>query len=319
MLKEIKINEIEGFRIGNAQDLEGATGCTAIVCPTGAVGGVEVRGGGPATRETDLLDPVNMIEKVFCVLFSGGSAYGLAAAEGAMAYLEEHDIGFDVTVGKVPIVPAACLFDLVVGDPKCRPDRAMGYAALVDAEKNRPQEGIIGAGTGATVGKLWGAERAMKSGLGCFAQQIGALKVGAVVAVNAFGNVVDVENHESLAGLLDENQSRIISTTESLKIFADNNFNAFQGNTTLGCVITNARLSKAQAKKVAMMAHNGYARAIHPVHTSADGDTIFTLAHGDVEAHIDVVGVAAAEVMAKAINRAVRVASAYGFKGNLDL
>lgn len=319
MLKEIKINEIPGFRIGNAQDEIGGSGCTAIVCPEGAVAGVEVRGGGPATRETDLLDPVNMVDKIFCVMLSGGSAFGLAAAEGAMTYLEEHDIGFDVGVGKVPIVPSACIFDLIVADPKCRPGHQMGYDALVDAEKNDPAMGSVGAGTGAVVGKLWGAERAMKSGLGFFAQQIGPLKVGAVVAVNAFGNVIDVETHKSLAGLLDENHSRIISTTNSLKIFADSGFNAFQGNTTIGCILTNASLTKAQAKKVAMMAHNGYARAIHPVHTSVDGDAIFTMAHGEVEAHIDVIGVTAAEVMAKAINRAVKVASAYGFKGNLDL
>ncbi len=318
-MKEIDIRTIEGIFIGNAQDTEGGTGCTAIYCPEGAVGGVDVRGGGPATRETDLLHPVNMIEKVHCVMLCGGSAYGLAAAEGAMMYLEEHDIGFDVGVGKVPIVPSACLFDLVVGDPSRRPDREMGYQALVCAEKNEAKEGLYGAGTGATVGKLCGAERAMKSGLGFFAEQVGEVKVGAVVAVNAIGDIFDPETHQPIAGLLNEERTAVASTTETFKAIADSNFSAFQGNTTLGCILTNAKLTKAQANKVAMMAHDGYARAIRPVHTSNDGDTIFTMAYGSVETHIDMVGILAAEVMEKAIARAVRVPSAYGLIGSLDL
>ena len=236
-----------------------------------------------------------------------------------MAYLEEHEVGFDVGVGRVPIIPSACLFDLVVGNPKCRPDREMGYAALVDAEKNAPQSGLVGAGTGATVGKICGAERAMKSGLGIYAEQIGDLEVGAVVAVNALGDVMDWETHRPLAGLLKEDGTGVASTLTAFKQIVDPNFSAFQGNTTLGCVITNAVLTKSQAKKVAMMTHNGYARAICPVHTSADGDAIFTMAKGKVEAHIDVVGAVAAEVMMKAICRAVKVPSAYGFKGYLDL
>lgn len=318
-MAEISIQNIEGFFIGNAQDLEGGTGCTAIYCPEGASTGVDVRGGGPATRETDLLNPVNMVDKIHCVMLSGGSAFGLAAADGAMAYLEEHEVGFDVGVGRVPIIPSACLFDLVVGNPKCRPDSEMGYAALVDAEKNAPQSGLVGAGTGATVGKICGAERAMKSGLGIYAEQIGDLKVGAVVAVNALGDVTDWETRRPLAGLLKEDGTGVASTLTVFKQIVDPSFSAFQGNTTLGCVITNAVLTKAQVKKVAMMAHNGYARAICPVHTSADGDAIFAMAKGEVEAHIDVVGAVAAEVMMKAICRAVKVPSAYGFKGYLDL
>ena len=318
-MKKIDIRSIEGILIGNAQDEKGGTGCTAIYCPEGAVAGVDVRGGGPATRETDLLNPVNMIEKIHCVMLSGGSAYGLAAAEGAMAYLEEHGVGFDVGVGKVPIVPSACLFDLVAGDPACRPDKEMGYRALVQAEKNEPEEGIFGAGTGATVGKICGPERAMKSGLGFWAEQVGDLKVGAVVAVNALGDVFDPVTHCPIAGLLNEEKTAVASTTEAFKTMADVGFDAFQGNTTLGCIITNADLTKAQANKVAMMAHDGYARAIRPVHTSNDGDTIFTMAHGSVAAHIDLVGILAAEVMEKAIAGAVRVSSAYGFTGSLDL
>ncbi|MBQ2765317.1 MAG: P1 family peptidase [Firmicutes bacterium] len=318
-MKEISINEIKGIQIGHAQNMEGGTGCTAIFCPEGAVAGVDVRGGGPATRETDLLDPVNMIEKVHCIMLSGGSAYGLAAAEGAMEYLEEYGIGFDVGVGKVPIIPSACLFDLVAGDPNCRPDKEMGYQALVNAEKNEAQQGIIGAGVGAAVGKLCGPERAMKSGLGIHAEQYGDLMVGAVVAVNALGDVFDPETHLPLAGLLNEEKNALASTSAAIKAMAEVPFNAFQGNTTLGCILTNAVLTKAQAKKVSMMAHNGYARAICPVHTSADGDTIFTMSTGEVAAQIDAVGVIAAEVMAKAIAKAVKVPSAYEFIGSLDL
>lgn len=318
-MKEISVRDLDGIFLGHAQDLSGGTGCTAIYCPEGAVAGVDVRGGGPATRETDLLDPVNMIEKVHCIMLSGGSAYGLAAAEGAMAYLEEHGIGFDVGVGKVPIVPSACLFDLVVGDPACRPDKEMGYRALVNAEKNEAEQGIIGVGTGATVGKLCGPDRAMKSGLGIHGEQYGDLKVCAVVAVNALGDVFDTETGLPVAGLLNEEKTGLSSTSATMKAMAEMTFNAFRGNTTLGCILTNAVLTKAQAKKVAMMAHNGYARAIHPVHTSADGDTIFTMATGAVTAQIDAVGVIAAEVMAKAIAKAVKVPSAYGFPGSLEL
>lgn len=318
-MKEIDIHSIEDFFIGNAEDTEGATGCTAIFCPKGAVCGVDVRGGAPATRETDLLAPTAMAETVHAVMICGGSAYGLAAADGALAYLEEHGIGFDVGVAKVPIVPAAALFDLAVGDPKCRPDREMGYRALVNAEKNDAQEGIHGAGTGASLGKLFGPPRAMKSGLGFYAEQVGELKVGAVVAVNCFGSVFDTDTHELIAGPLDEKKERVISTVDTFKEMNCKDFNAFSANTTLGCILTNAALTKAQITKVAQMAHNGYARTICPVHTSVDGDAIFALSSEKVEAHIDLVGAMAAEAMAKAVSRGVRVPSAYGFTGSLDL
>ncbi|MEG1497237.1 MAG: P1 family peptidase [Clostridiales bacterium] len=319
-MKEIKINEIPGFQIGNAENKEGGTGCTAVVCPKGAYAGMDSRGGSPATRETTLLNPINTVEQVHCVMLSGGSAFGLAAADGAMEYLEEHGIGFDVGITKVPIVPSACIFDLVVGDFKCRPDKAMGYEALENAEKNNPAQGNFGAGCGGTVGKLFGPERAMKSGLGFYAVEVDALKVGAIVAVNALGNIVDVENGEFMAGLLSEDKTSIISTKEAIYALAMQSFNVFKGNTTVGCIITNAKLTKSQCSKVASMAHNGYARAIYPVHTPADGDTIFAMAHGEVETMVDVVGSLAADVMAKAINNAVRNAeSAYGFKAYGDL
>lgn len=319
-MKEINIQDIEGFKIGNAQNIEGGTGCTAVVCPQGAYAGVEVRGGAPATRETALLDPINMVEQIHCVLLSGGSAFGLAASDGAMTYLEEQGVGFDTGAGKVPIVSSACLFDLVAGDPKCRPTAAMGYEALKNAEKNSPQEGCVGAGTGATVGKLKGPDFAMKSGLGIYAVSLGHLQVGAVVAVNALGNIVDVDSGSPLAGLLNEEKNAVVSTRSALYQMASQAFNVFNGNTTIGCIITNAKLTKTQCAKVAAMTHNGYARAIHPVHTSADGDTIFALAQGQVETHIDVIGTLAAEVMAKAINRAVvKSTGAYGFKSYKDL
>ena len=192
-MEEIKISDIKGIKIGNAQNVEGATGCTAIICEKGAWAGIDVRGGGPASRETELLKPVNMVQQIHCVMLSGGSAYGLDASGGAMQYLEEKGIGFNVGVGLVPIVCGASLFDLVVGDPKCRPDKAMGYAACLAAEKGEePEQGNFGAGTGASVGKFLGMDYMMKSGLGTYAVQIGKLQVGAIVAVNALGDVIDV-------------------------------------------------------------------------------------------------------------------------------
>ena len=319
-MKEIEINQIEGFRIGNAQDKEGGTGCTAILCDEGAVAGVDVRGGGPATRETDLLDPAKMVDKVHAVLLSGGSAYGLDAASGVMKYLEDNDIGFDVGIGKVPIVPAACLFDLVSGDPKCRPDDAMGYAACKASENNAPEKGNFGAGTGATIGKFLGLERLMKGGLGIYAVQIGDLKVGAVVAVNCLGDVFDADTGKQLSGILNEEKTALANTREIMWNSIEQQKNVFTGNTTIGCIITNANLTKPQCSKLASMAHNGYATAIKPVHTSADGDTIFYLAKGNVEVNPDALGDLGAYVMAKAIGEGVKNAkSAYGFKAMCDL
>ncbi|MDO5414846.1 MAG: P1 family peptidase [Bacillota bacterium] len=319
-MKEIEINEIEGFRIGNAQDKEGGTGCTAILCDEGAAAGVDVRGGGPATRETDLLDPVKMVDKVHAVLLSGGSAYGLDAATGVMKYLEEKNIGFDVGIGKVPIVPAACLFDLVSGDPKCRPDADMGHAACIASEKNYPEKGNFGAGTGATIGKFLGIERVMKGGLGTYAVQIGELKIGAVVAVNCLGDVFDIDTNKQIAGILNEDKNTLASTRDIMWSTIEQQKNVFTGNTTIGCIITNANLTKAQCSKLASMAHNGYAAAIKPVHTSADGDSIFYLAKGDVEVNPDALGDLGAYVIAKAIAEGVKNAeSAYGFKAMCDL
>jgi len=318
-MKEIKITDINGIKVGHAQDLKGASGCTVILCEKGAWAGVDVRGGGPASRETELLKPVNMVEQIHAVMLSGGSAYGLDAGSGAMAYLEENGVGFDVGVGVVPIVCGASLFDLVVGDPKCRPDKAMGYEACKNAGTGPVAEGNVGAGTGATVGKFHGVAHMMKSGLGTYGVQIGALQVAAIVAVNALGDVVDVDTGKRIAGLLNEDNTALSNTEEAMYAQYAEDKNVFSGNTTIGCIVTNAKLTKSQANKLASIAHNGYARAIRPVHTMADGDTIFVMATGEVEAMPDAVGALATEVMARAINRAVRMAEpAYGLKAARD-
>ncbi|QAT42894.1 P1 family peptidase [Aminipila luticellarii] len=318
-MKEININEIKGIRVGHAQSAEGGTGCTAIICEKGAWAGADVRGGGPATRETDLLKSENMVQQIHCVMLSGGSAYGLDACSGAMAYLEEKNIGFDVGVGVVPIVCGASLFDLVVGNRTCRPDKEMGYAACAASEKNMPEQGNVGAGTGATVGKYLGIERLMKSGLGIYAVQAGDVQCAAVVAVNALGDVLDVDTGKRLAGILSEDKTEIVSTEEIMFSEISASRNVFSGNTTIGCIITNAKLTKPQANKLASISHNGYARAIRPVHTSADGDSIFVMATGEVEVAPDSLGALAANVMAKAINNAVLHAKpAYGLKAASD-
>lgn len=318
-MKEIKITEIKGIKVGHAHDLKGATGCTVIICEKGAWAGVDVRGGAPASRETELLNPVNMVEQIHAVMLSGGSAYGLDSSSGAMAFLEENGVGFDVGVGIVPIVCGASLFDLVVGDPKSRPDKAMGYEACKNAGMDIIKEGNVGAGTGASVGKILGIDHMMKSGLGIYAVQVGDLQVAAIVAVNALGDVVDVDTGERIAGLLNENNTELSNTEETMYAQYDQDKNVFNGNTTIGCIVTNAKLTKAQANKLASIAHNGYARAIRPVHTMADGDTIFVMATGEVEVMPDAVGALATDVMARAINRAARMAEpAYGLKASKD-
>lgn len=318
-MKEIKITDIKGVKVGHAQDLQGGSGCTVILCEKGAWAGVDVRGGGPASRETELLKPVNMVEQIHAIMLSGGSAYGLDAGAGAMQFLEENNVGFDVGVGVVPIVCGASLFDLVVGDPKCRPDKAMGYEACKNAGDGPVAEGNVGAGTGATVGKFHGMAHMMKSGLGTYAVRIGELQVAAIVAVNALGDVVDVDTGKRIAGLLNEDNTKLSNTEETMYAQYAEDKNVFSGNTTIGCIVTNAKLTKSQANKLASIAHNGFARAIRPVHTMADGDTIFVMATGEVEVMPDAVGALATDVMARAINRAVRMAEpAYGLKAARD-
>ncbi len=319
-MKEIEFTDIDAFQVGHAQDLEAATGCTAIICKQGATAGVDVRGGAPGTRETDLLDPVNLVEQIHAVLLAGGSAFGLDAAAGVMQYLEESGIGFDVQVTRVPIVCAAVLFDLTIGSHAVRPDKAMGYQACLNAGKGESRQGTVGAGTGATVGKILGPEQAMKSGLGCYGLKIGDLKVGALVAVNCLGDVIDPLTGERLAGPLGEDGHTRADTEEIMIRAYDDQKNLFSGNTTIGAVATNAAFTKAQATKLASMAQNGYARTLRPAHSMYDGDTIFAISAGTMAADLSVVGLLAARVMERAVIAAVKNATALcGLKSYADL
>jgi L-aminopeptidase/D-esterase-like protein len=319
-MKEIHITEIENVKIGNAENKEAATGCTVVMCENGARVGLDVRGGGPASRESDLLNPVANAEIVHAVLLSGGSAFGLDAAGGVMQYLEEHDVGYYVGVAKVPLVCQSCLFDLSVGSPNVRPDKAMGYEACQNAEKNNYSDGNFGAGTGATVGKLYGTDCCMKSGIGSYAVQIGELKIGAIVAVNAWGDVFDYKTGKKLAGLLDKDKKSFRSTADEILKSYSVVENKFVSNTTIGIIITNAEFDKVKLKKIASMAHNGYARSINPLNTGADGDSIYAMSIGSVTADQDMVGTLAAQVMSEAITRAVMSAkSEYGHIAAKDM
>lgn len=319
-MKEILITDIENIKIGHSEDYENATGCSVIICEKGAPTGVDVRGGGPASRETQLLNPVANCSEIHAVLLSGGSAFGLDAAGGVMKYLEEKKIGFDVGVTVVPLVCTSCIFDLGLVNHKVRPDADMAYKACEDADKkSRSDSGIIGVGTGATVGKFHGPEYMMKSGLGCYAVEMGDLKVGAIVAVNALGDVFDSESGKKLAGMLNKNKDGFLDTKEEFYKSYINVKSMFTSNTTIGVIITNAKFDKTHMKKIASMAQNGYARSICPVHTTADGDTIYGMSVGDVEADINVVGTLAADVMEKAIKKAVLSSeSMYGLKSAKD-
>lgn len=312
-MNEISIKDIGNIKIGNAENKEAGTGCTVIICENGAPTGLDVRGGGPASRESELLKPVAAAQSIHAVLLSGGSAFGLDAAGGVMEYLEEKNIGFDVGITKVPLVCQSCLFDLSVGDFRIRPDKKMGYEACVNAEKGNYKDGNVGAGTGATVGKIHGAEGCMKSGIGSYAVQIGELKVGAIVAVNALGDIYDWKNGKKVAGLLAKDRKTLLNTEAEFYKSYDVAENKFVENTTIGIVITNAKFNKTQLCKIASMTQNGYARSIRPVHTTADGDSIYAMSVGELDADQDVVGTLAAQVMAEAILRAVMSAEpAYG-------
>lgn len=323
-MREVPFLSIEGIKCGHAQDLKNGTGCTVVLCPKGATAGVDVRGGAPGTRETDLLDPANLVDQVHGVFLAGGSAFGLNAAAGIMKYLEEQGAGFDVTVARVPIVTGAVLFDLIAGSPYVRPDEQMGYEACVNAKSKGEvlEEGCVGAGTGATVGKYLGPQYAMKGGLGTAAFQVGDLIVGAVTAVNCLGDVVDPATGRLIAGMLDQERKTVAGTEQALLAAAENaaRTNLFKGNTTIGIVVTNARLTKGQAKKIASMAHDGFARTIIPSHTFVDGDTLFVLGTGEVEADLNALGLLAAKAVAKSVvNGVTKARSLYGFPAAGDL
>jgi L-aminopeptidase/D-esterase-like protein len=306
------ITDVAGIKVGHFTDARRPTGCTVILCEEGATGGVDVRGSAPGTRETDLLNPMNLVQQVHAIVLSGGSAFGLETATGVVRWLEERGIGYDVGVAKVPIVPAAILFDLGVGDAKTRPDAEAGYKACKAASTNPPSEGNVGAGAGATVGKLFGGKRAMKGGLGTASIKVGGLTVAAIVAVNAVGDIVDPATGKLIAGARTPDGKKLqgamagILRGEALPPMLGGT------NTTIGIVATDAKLDKAQAQKVAQMAHDGLARTINPAHTMFDGDTIFAIATGKSKsiqpANVTLIGALAAEVMAQAVLRAIKAA-----------
>lgn len=313
------ITDIPGLLVGHAQNDEALTGCTVILYEKGAVGGVDQRGGAPGTREIDALHPMHLVSKVHAIVLAGGSAFGLDAATGAMRYLEERGVGFDTRIAKVPIVPSAILFDLGIGKPDVRPDAAMGYLACQNASTDPPAEGNVGAGTGATVGKILGPSQCMKSGIGTASIEIGAgVIVGAIAAVNAFGDVIDPSTGQIIAGARSRDVGPLhigapgyfadtLHVMQSLIGRTALGFSS-RGNTVIGVVATNAKLDKEQVNKVAQMAHDGLARTIRPAHTMVDGDTIFALATGEHSGDVNIVGAYGAEVFSQAILRAVRAA-----------
>ena len=318
---EIKITDIEPLMIGQAENKEAATGCTVLICEDGMRAGLDVRGGGPASRESQLLNPLMSAQIVHAIVLSGGSAYGLGTANGVMTYLEEQGIGYDTGYALVPLVAQSDIYDLSVGDPSVRPDPDMGYEAAKKAlEAPNYQDGNYGAGCGASVGKIAGMDFAMKTGIGSYAVQIGDLKIGAIVVLNALGDVYDWRTGEQIAGFLTEDKTSLRSTMEQMSSSIEAKDNKFTGNTTLAVVVTNANFNKSQLCKIAGMAHDGYARSINPVHTSADGDSIYAVSVGDVVADQDLVGALGAEVVSEAIVRAVyNSEGAYGLPAAADL
>ena len=314
-MREIPIGSIGGIFIGQVENAAAGTGCTVLVCPGGMPAGVDIRGGGPASRETPLLDPLTAAQRIHAIVLGGGSAFGLGAASGVMDCLEARGIGFDVGVTKVPLVVQSDIFDLTVGDGSVRPDAAMGFeAARLALDAPNYRDGCFGAGCGATVGKIAGMERCMKSGIGSFAVEQDGLIVGAVAVVNALGDVFDWRSGRQIAGLRSADGARLCSTAEWMTRSTKAVENRFAGNTTLAVAITNAAFDKPRLCKIAAMAQDGMARAIHPVHTSADGDSVYAVSVGGVEADMDVVGTLCAEAVAEAIVRAVkRAESGYGF------
>ena len=307
------LTAVDGLKVGSITLTERPTGCTVIVVDgEGAVGGVSQRGGAPGTRETDLLDPANMVDKVNAVVLSGGSAFGLEAATGTVRWLEEHNIGWDVRIAKVPIVPAAILFDLPVGgNPKIRPTADCGYKAADAASAEPVKEGTVGAGAGATVGKSGGPNRSMKAGLGSYSITLAnGLSVGAIVAVNAVGDIIDPDTGKVVAGVRNPDGT-FADARKLLRSGQTGPRPRAAENTTIGLVATNAKLTKAQANRMALMADDGFARAIFPSHTQGDGDTVFALATGQYAGEVDItqIGALAADAMARAIVRAATEAT----------
>ncbi|MBI9102534.1 MAG: P1 family peptidase [Spirochaetales bacterium] len=318
------ITDVPGIRVGHIENLEGATGCTVILCEDGAIAGVDVRGGAPGVREIATLDPVNFVDTVHAIYLGGGSAYGLDGASGVMQYLEEQGKGLDVGVGIVPIVPGAVLFDLPVKRHDIRPDKAMGYAACLDAAgtdyESEIRMGNVGAGTGATIGKPAGPAYIMKGGLGTASRKLGDLIIGAIVAVNCFGDIIDPSTGKIIAGALNESKDGFPGSLNVISKTPAEEPSVLKSNTTIGAIATNGKFTKPQMTKIAQMAHDGFARTINPIHTMYDGDTIFALSTGEVTADVTTLGAVAAEVMAEAVLNGIKAAeSAFGIPGYKEI
>lgn len=301
------ITRVGGIEVGHYTDARRPTGCTVVLARQGAVAGVDVRGAAPGTRETDLLAPTNLVQQVHAMMLAGGSAWGLDAASGAMRWLEERGIGLDVRVGRLPIVPAAVLFDLLLGDPSIRPDAAAGYAACAAASRRRPDEGNVGAGAGAVVGKIFGLNRAMKGGIGTASVTVDGITVGALIACNALGDVLDPATAQVVAGARSTDGKHLLNSQRALLRGLPPRPLLAGTNTTIGVIATDAHISKAQAAKLAQMAHDGLARSISPVHTMSDGDTLFALGTGATNKTLGMMtlGAMAAHVAAQAVLRCV--------------
>ena len=320
-MREIPVTDVGPIFIGQTEDSKAATGCTVLIAPQGMHAGLDVRGGGPASRETFLLNPLTAAQSIHAIVLAGGSAFGLGAANGVMQYLEEHDIGLDTGAARVPLVVQSDIYDLSIGDASVRPDAAMGYAcARLAMESPNYRDGCFGAGCGATVGKYAGIDYCMKSGIGGYAVQIDELKIGALVVLNALGDIYDWKNGRQIAGLLNERKDALRSTAELMRQSYEVRENKFTGNTTLCVVFTNAGFSKPQLCKIAGMAHNGLARSINPVHASADGDSIYAVSIGELRADQDLIGTLSAEIISEAVIRAVESADgAFGHPCLRDL
>ena len=309
LIKKISIKEMEGVSIGHAQDEIAKTGVSVIYFKNGAQAGCDISGGGPASRETPLTDPMTADNPLNAVVLSGGSAFGLAASDGVMKYLEEQGIGYNTGYALVPLVCQSCIFDLGYGKSNIRPDAALGYEACKNAfECCDDSIGNVGAGTGASVGKLMGMKQAQKAGLGIHAIQVGELQIAAVVVVNAFGDIFNPETGQKIAGLMDSTRSTFLDLEQMFLHFMSAPKDLFNSNTTIGCVITNAKFDKAKLNKIAAMTRNAYARCINPVGTMADGDSIYACSVGEVVSDVNLVGTLSAKVMQKAILKAVESA-----------
>lgn len=309
------IIDVTGIRVGHASNRDAVTGCTVVLCEEGAVGGVEIRGSATGTRQIDSLYPVHVVRQIHGLLLTGGSSFGLDAAGGVVRYLEERGKGFDVGVTHVPIVPTAVLFDLSIGDHRVRPDAAMAYEACLHASAEAVEEGSVGVGTGATVGKLFGLERACKGGVGTASVEgKRGVVVGALAAVNALGDVVDERTGAAIAGLRDKKETRLVSTAELLRqgVWKEKFGGVYRGNTTIGVVATNVALTREDAIKVAQMTHNGLARVISPVNTTFDGDIVFALSLGHLRGDVNHVGALAEAAVMEAVKRGVMKADGFG-------